>query len=87
MAIRQGEWKLVAYDPVVDGGRGKATPKKLYNLAADIGEQHDLAASEPDKVNELQAAWDEWNESNVPPKWGSGGSNRRGRRAASVRPN
>jgi arylsulfatase A-like enzyme len=82
MAIRKGDWKLVAYDPVVDGGRGKATPKKLYNLANDLGEEQDLAASEPERVRELQAAWDEWNESNIPPKWGSGGGNRRARRAA-----
>ena len=82
MAIRKGDWKLVAYDPVVNGGRGKATPKNLYNLANDLGEEQDLAASEPEKVQELQAVWDEWNESNIPPKWGSGGGNRRARRAA-----
>jgi arylsulfatase A-like enzyme len=84
MAIRKGDWKLVAYDPVVDGDRGKATLKKLYNLAEDIGEEHDLATSEPEKVKELQAAWDKWDQSNVPPKWGSGGGNRRGRRAAAA---
>jgi arylsulfatase A-like enzyme len=84
MAIRKGDWKLVAYDPVVDGVRGKATPKKLYNLANDLGEVQDLAASEPEKVRQLQAAWDKWNQSNVPPKWGSGGGKRRARRAAAA---
>ena len=73
MAIRKGDWKLVAYDPVIDGGRGKATPKKLYHLANDLGEEQDLAASEPEKVQELQASWDKWNQSNVPPKWGARG--------------
>jgi arylsulfatase A-like enzyme len=81
MAIRQGDWKLVAYDPAVEGGRGKATPPKLYNLANDLGEEQDLFANEPEKVKQLQAAWDEWNESNIPPKWGSGSGKRRARRA------
>ncbi len=34
MAIRRGDWKLVRYDPVMDGMKGTATPPKLYNLAA-----------------------------------------------------
>jgi arylsulfatase A-like enzyme len=70
MAIRQGDWKLVRYDPVVDGDKGKATPAKLYNLKDDIGESHDLIASQPDKAQKLQAAWDEWNQLNVSPLWG-----------------
>jgi arylsulfatase A-like enzyme len=70
MAIRRGDWKLVKYDPAVDGDQGKATPAKLYNLADDIGEQYDVIAEEPDKARELQTAWDAWNAANVPPKWG-----------------
>ena len=66
MAIRQGDWKLVRYDPVVDGEKGRATDAKLYNLANDIGESHDLIDEEPEKAKALQAAWDKWNESNVP---------------------
>lgn len=73
MAIRQGDWKLVRYDPVVDGMKGTATDAKLYNLASDIGESKNLIESEPDKAKALQAAWDEWNKSNVPPLWGQGG--------------
>jgi arylsulfatase A-like enzyme len=69
MAIRQGDWKLVRYDPVMDGGKGKATEARLYDLAADIGESHDLIHDQPEKARELQAAWDQWNESNVPPLW------------------
>jgi arylsulfatase A-like enzyme len=72
MAIRQGDWKLVRYDPVADGGTGKATPAKLYNLAKDIGEANDLAAKEPDKVKELQAVWDRWNAEQAKPLWGAG---------------
>jgi arylsulfatase len=45
-AIRVGDWKLVA--------AGKDAGWELYNLATDRGEQHDLAAKMPDKVDELQ---------------------------------
>jgi arylsulfatase A-like enzyme len=72
MAIRQGDWKLVRYDPVMDGMKGTATAAKLYNLAKDIGESKDLIAAEPQKTKALQAAWDEWNESNVPALWRGG---------------
>jgi arylsulfatase A-like enzyme len=72
MAIRQGDWKLVRYDPRVDGVRGRATEPKLYNLAADIGESNDLMAEQPEKAEALQAAWDEWNKKNVRPLWRDG---------------
>ncbi|HEX4413413.1 MAG TPA: sulfatase [Lacipirellulaceae bacterium] len=71
MAIRRGDWKLVRYDPVVDGEQGRVTDAKLYNLKSDIGESKDLFKSEPEKAKELQAAWDKWNELNVPPLWGN----------------
>lgn len=72
MAIRQGDWKLVRYDPVVDGERGRATPAKLYNLAQDIGETQDLAAKEPDKRKQLQSIWEKWNATLSEPLWGGG---------------
>ena len=81
MAIRQGDWKLVRYDPVVDGQRGRATEARLYNVARDFDESDDLIDQEPDTAKALQAAWDEWNKSNVPPLWGNG-RGRRGRNAA-----
>jgi hypothetical protein len=62
----------VEYDPKVDGQTGKATDAKLYNLADDIGETNNLIEQEPEKARVLQAAWDEWNRSNVPPLWGDG---------------
>jgi arylsulfatase A-like enzyme len=73
MAIRQGDWKLVRYDPAADGQKnvGRATPAKLYNLADDIGEQKDLAEKMPEKVKSLQAMWDKWNAGQVPPGWGT----------------
>jgi arylsulfatase A-like enzyme len=85
MAIRQGDWKLVRYDPRVDGMGGRATESKLYNLGADIGEASDLIQEEPEKAAALQAAWDEWNESNVPALWGDGRARGRGRRNAENR--
>jgi arylsulfatase A-like enzyme len=67
MAIRSGDWKLVRYDPAADGVAGRVTPTKLYNLANDIHEDNDLSAEMPDKVKELQAKWDAWDQSNVAP--------------------
>jgi arylsulfatase A-like enzyme len=69
MAIRQGDWKLVRYDLGAEGKSG-LSDAKLYNLKDDIGEATDLAAKHPDKVKELQAAWDAWDKSNVAPLWG-----------------
>ena len=60
-AIRQGHWKLVM------GNRSAAW--ELYNLADDIGEQHDMAAQEPGKVGELAAAWEAWNAELMDPLW------------------
>ena len=53
--------------------RARATDAKLYNLANDIGETHRPDRREPEKAKALQAAWDKWNELNVPPLWGDGG--------------
>ena len=61
MAIRMGDWKLV---------RHVGSPEtELYNLGDDIGEKQNLAQSQPGKVKELQAAWDEWNTQLVEPLW------------------
>jgi arylsulfatase A-like enzyme len=52
-AIRNGDMKLVVGEP------GHAP--ELFNLATDLGEKNDLAASQPDKVKELKLLWDQWN--------------------------
>ena len=52
-AVRSGDWKLV----VANGGSGRL---ELYDLAADVGEQADRAASEPGRVAELQKLHDAW---------------------------
>jgi arylsulfatase A-like enzyme len=75
MAIRAGDFKLVRYDLNADtltGGRKqKVTPPRLYNLAEDIGESKDLAATMPERVKDLQARWDAWNATLVKPLWNS----------------
>lgn len=47
-AVRVGDWKLVAL---------KGGPWELYDLKTDRAEQHDLAAKLPEKVKELEQAW------------------------------
>ena len=47
-AVRVGEWKLVA---------AKNEPWQLYDLKTDRAEQHDLATQMPEKVKELESAW------------------------------
>ncbi len=72
-AVRKGDWKLVAYDTNADtntGGRQPVSQAKLYNLAKDIHEDNDLAASNPNKLAELKADWEKWNAANIPPAWG-----------------
>ncbi|MBI3879236.1 MAG: sulfatase-like hydrolase/transferase [Verrucomicrobia bacterium] len=75
VAIRMGDWKLVkgAGMPGIVGERGEKASMKgaeLYNLKTDIGEKNNLAASSPEKVQQLAAAWDKWNADNVDAKWG-----------------
>lgn len=51
-AIRMGDWKLIHF---FEDGRAE-----LYNLSDDPGEQHDLAADEPQRVADMRkrlAAW------------------------------
>lgn len=75
MAVRRGDWKLVIArgdgEPL---GRTSLPPPdlagaKLFNLAADPGEQHDLADANPQVVRELADAWRGWNAELQPPLW------------------
>jgi arylsulfatase len=50
-SLRQGDWK------VTDAGDGKW---RLFNIAKDPGETTDLAASQPDQLKKLAAAWDSY---------------------------
>ena len=77
-AIRRGDWKLVRYDRTVDepgtrsdaASRPKVTEERLYNLADDIGEKEDLAARNPQKVQELHNLWSRWSDKLADPLWG-----------------
>ena len=90
MAVRSGDFKLVRYDLKADTavlersklnqGVGEA---RLYNLKMDLGENNDLAAAQPEKVRELQALWDTWNQHNLPPL--AGASPERGNRVRAQR--
>ncbi len=51
-AMRDGNWMMMEY---YDTGRAE-----LYDLANDIGEQHDLAAGQPERVARMRAALDAW---------------------------
>ena len=80
-AIRRGDWKLVRHDAAVDTGKrsrqgveASVTPRRLYNLAEDVGETRDLSAEKPEKVKELLDAWRDWDRQLVPPLWGPDGT-------------
>jgi arylsulfatase A-like enzyme len=61
-AVRKGDWKLT------DMGNGP----KLFNLTTDIGEKHDLAATNSAKLQELEADYKAWNAQNIDAKWKPG---------------
>ncbi|MCA9063141.1 MAG: arylsulfatase [Planctomycetaceae bacterium] len=53
-AVRQGKWKLVAKD--ANG------PWELYDIDRDRSEMHNLAAAEPERVQQLSRKWQQWAE-------------------------
>jgi len=71
-AIRKGSLKLV---------RIRDQAPALYDLAADLGEAHDLAAQRPEAVTELSEAYAAWNAQLADPRWGGRGGGGRLRRA------
>ena len=56
-AVRDGDWKLIRF---WCEGRGQDDRFELYNLAADLGEAHDVSAANPDKVRELTAVMEQF---------------------------
>lgn len=61
-AVRMGNWKLVHVP-------APGQQDLLFNLAKDMGEQHDLASQEPEKLRQLQAAYQAWDKQMMPPQW------------------
>lgn len=50
-AARRRNWKILGLP---------GEPWRLFNLAADRAEQHDLSAAHPEVFRDLVAAWDSW---------------------------
>ncbi len=61
-AARQGDWKFVhsTEGDAAPGPKQKPARDMLFNLATDIGEQHDLAAEQPAKLAELKKLYEAW---------------------------
>lgn len=59
-AARVGNWKLLQI------GEDRS---RLYHLASDIGEKHDLSQTKPEVVKELRAALRKWNAKLMEPRW------------------
>jgi len=53
--MRQGDFKAVSVAPPYGTGTWY-----LYNLADDPGETRDLALTHPEKLSQLQAAWEQY---------------------------
>jgi arylsulfatase A-like enzyme len=65
-AVRKGNWKLVDWR---DFDKKENSGWQLYDLAQDVGETNNLAKSRPEKVAELQVAWEGWDKRNLAPLW------------------
>ncbi len=65
-AVRRGHYKLLRTND----------DEELFDLAADIGEQKDLAESKPEVVRELREAFVKWAAGTKPPAWGRAGVGR-----------
>jgi hypothetical protein len=61
-AVRRDHWKLLHVPQ--QGGT------MLFDLEKDVSEENNLAASQPEKVKELQTAMEAWAKEVQPPKWG-----------------
>jgi arylsulfatase A len=64
-AVRKGPWKLLVNQARADAIKGKkkaegAPASALFNLDDDLGEKTDLAAREPARVAQLEAALMDW---------------------------
>ena len=59
-AARVGNYKLVRFRSDVD---------QLFDLAADIEERDDLAATQPEVLQRLQSAYTRWDSEMMAPRW------------------
>ena len=61
-AVRKADWKFVHSIEGADkpGPQPTADRDMLFNLAEDIGEKNDLAATNPEKLAELRGLYEDW---------------------------
>lgn len=59
-AVRQGSWKLILGNPsyALHASEEGPQPIQLYNLADDLGETNDLAATHPERVAQMRALYE-----------------------------
>ena len=63
-AYRKGDWKLLR-----NPRRDQSDAWELYNLAEDLAETKNLAATRTDKLEELRDEWDQLNTQMIEPIW------------------
>jgi arylsulfatase A-like enzyme len=68
-AIRSGPWKLVQ---ALEDGSSAVSPPRLFDVAGDRSESHDLAAAQPETVRALDEMWRKWDAELVAPLWTDG---------------
>ncbi len=74
LALVEGDWKLIApgkgpkWNENTHTELGNAPEPQLFDLASDLGEQHDVAAEHPDRVKEMMAALARIRAGTVPPR-------------------
>jgi arylsulfatase A-like enzyme len=74
LALVEGDWKLIApgngpkWNENTHTELGNAPKPQLYDLASDLGEQHDVAAEHPDRVKEMMAALGKIRDGTIPPR-------------------
>ncbi|MBC2593462.1 sulfatase-like hydrolase/transferase [Ruficoccus amylovorans] len=59
--IRQGEWKATLWR--------ERSNWQLFNLTDDVGEQNDLAKSNPEQLEEMKALYEQWIGQFEGPRW------------------
>jgi len=59
-AIRHGRYRLVSPAPAAKGPPRPGLKWELFDIEADPGECHDLAAAKQEVVSEMAAAYDRW---------------------------
>ncbi len=64
-AMRLGKWKLFH-------GRKNGEKPALYDLSKDIGEEEDLAESDPEQLKKMLSLLDAWESGMEEPRWGPG---------------